>query len=77
MELNQQKQYDWVFSNDSSATVWYGVHGEEYDHFTGKIDSIITDKPDLENNQSDTAGRLEGFEAEIVHNIATLHKFSK
>jgi hypothetical protein len=76
-ELSQQKQYDWIFSNDSSATIWYGAHGETYDPCTGKIKNIITKKPDLENNNPTTVDLLNNSRENVLQNIAILHKFSK
>jgi len=78
-ELNQQKQYPWIFSNDSSAVVWYGAHGKTYDPTDGKIDNIITQKPDLENNHFETETKLSSSEGVtcILYNISVLHKFSK
>ena len=76
-ELSQQKKYSWIFSNDSSAAVQYGIHKQKYNPSTGKIDSIITKKPDLENNDPETVDRLFWNTDSIVHNIAVLHRWSK
>lgn len=76
-ELKQQTKYDWIYSNDSSATVWYGMHGKVYDSFSGKIDKIITKKPDLENHQPSTQFLLDEAAEEICNNISILHSHSK
>jgi K+-transporting ATPase c subunit len=76
-ELSNQKQYNWIFSNDSSAAVWYGANGQKYNPSLGMIDKIITQKPDLENHLQDTVAKLDNYSDYILHNIATLHKFSK
>lgn len=76
-ELSQQKKYRWIFSNDSSASVQYGLYGKQYDPSTGKIVDIITEKPDLENNKKETVDLLNKHSDYILHNIAILHKMSK
>jgi hypothetical protein len=76
-ELSQQKQHPWIFSNDSSATVWYGLFKQTFDSTTGKIAHIITTKPDLENHDEHTEILLEKSQAHILHNISVLHKMSK
>jgi hypothetical protein len=75
-ELSQQKQYKWIFSNDSSAAVWYGGHGKKYNR-EGKIQSIITEKPDLENLSLATLDKMGNNKDSIYYNISMLHKFSK
>lgn len=75
-ELSKQKHYDWVFSNDSSAAVWYGMHGKQFDS-TGTIADIITVKPDLENVDVQTEHKLTRHRANILHNIAVLHRLTK
>lgn len=74
-ELSIQSQYDWIFSNDSSATVQYGCKNVKFDPSSGKADRLITEKPDLENNFVNTVDRLEFNRDTILHNIATLLKF--
>jgi hypothetical protein len=76
-ELSEQKKYAWIFSNDSSAAVQYGLHEKKYSASTGKIDSIITKKPDLENNDPSTVDSLASNTDSILHNIAVLHRWSK
>lgn len=76
-ELSEQKKYHWIFSNDSSAAVQYGLHAKRYDPSTGKIDNIITQKPDLENNDPLTVGKLDINTYNVIHNIAVLHRWSK
>ena len=77
-ELAQQRQYPWVFSNDSSATVWYGGYGKQsYDPETGKIDKIITKKPDLENEDAFTLDYMDKNANYIHRNISILHTWSK
>ena len=76
-ELSQQRKYQWIFSNDSSAVVQYGIHNQMFAATTGQIENIITAKPDLENNNLHTAFLLETYSNHILHNIATLHKMSK
>jgi hypothetical protein len=76
-ELSQQKKYPWIFSNDSSATVWYGLFKQTFDSVSGKIPRIITTKPDLENHEETTEVLLDRNQAHILHNISVLHKMSK
>jgi hypothetical protein len=76
-ELSQQKRYPWIFSNDSSATVQYGLKGKKFDPHTGTIENIITEKPDLENNIPFTIDYLVKYSDHILHNIALLHRWSK
>lgn len=77
LELNLQKQHKWIFSNDSSATVQYGIKGLKFNPILGKADRLITEKPDLENNFTNTIDKLEYNRDYILHNIATLLKFVK
>lgn len=76
-ELKQQKQYSWIFSNDSSACIQYGIHNKTFDPHTGQIDKIITEKPDLENNFIQTVDLLTQKSDYILHNISILHKNTK
>ena len=76
-ELRQQKQHPWIFSNDSSACVQYGIHGKSFNPGDGQIENIITDKPDLENNKETTKEILDRHNDIILHNIAVLHRWSK
>lgn len=76
-ELSQQKRYGWIYSNDSSAAVQYGLHDKAFDPDTGKIEHIITKKPDLENKIEETATLLDSKKAVILHNIAVLQRLSK
>lgn len=75
-ELSAQKHYDWIFSNDSSAAVWYGMHGKQFNQ-AGTIADIITVKPDLENIDIQTDRNLTRHRANILHNIAVLQRLSK
>lgn len=75
LELSQQLRHKWIFSNDSSATVQYGVKGLRFDPTTGTAPKLITEKPDLENNFINTVDKLEQNKDCILHNIATLLKF--
>jgi len=75
-ELSIQKKHNWIFSNDSSACVWYGAHGQRFNK-DGKIDNIITIKPDLENNNVDTVDLLNKYSETIIDNIKTLVDISK
>lgn len=81
-EIKQQTARGWIRSNDSSCAVWYGMHGKTFDE-EGKIDNIIMEKPDLENENPETAARLNGnnpfidVPQMIYRNIATWHMFSK
>ena len=77
-EINQQKQYPWIRSNDSSAAVWYGKHNKIFNR-EGKIENIILDKPDLENKDPNTADALNkvGVQADILENIIHWHMASK
>jgi hypothetical protein len=75
-ELSKQKYYDWIFSNDSSAAVWYGMHGKEFDSL-GTTPEIITTKPDLENLDPQTEKKLQRHRANILHNIAVLQRLTK
>lgn len=69
-ELSSHKRYEWIRSMDSSAPVWYGHHGHEFDE-KGKIENIITEKPILEGNiELQNKGK-------IFKNIAMIHKLSK
>lgn len=77
-ELSQQKEHAFIYSNDSSAPVWYGGYGKKtFDPSSGKIDKIITSKPDLENVGFLTPDYMEKNKSKIYHNISVLHKFSK
>lgn len=75
-ELEQQKKYKWIYSNDSSAVVWYGGHKKQYND-EGKIEDIIIQKPDLENNNDGTVELLNQSADCIYRNIALLHKMTK
>lgn len=75
-ELATQKYYEWIYSNDSSAAVWYGMHGKQFDP-KGTIADIITVKPDLENIDAQTEQKLTRHRANILHNIAVLHRLTK
>jgi len=75
-ELNQQKVHKWIFSNDSSAAVWYGGHKKQYSE-EGKIKDIIVIKPDLENNNSDTVDLLNQSADYIYSNIKLLCSMTK
>jgi len=76
-ELLQQTKYSWIYSNDSSASIQYGIHNKWFDPVDGKINDIIVTKPDLENNSLETALLLGIHAKAILHNIAVLHKKSK
>jgi len=76
-ELSQQKKYDWIYSNDSSACFWYGAHGWQFDPVSGSVEKIITAKPDLENAANCTAAKSYLNRDLILHNISILHKMSK
>jgi len=77
-EMSQQKIYPWIRSNDSSCAVWYGLHSKVFDE-TGKIESLITTLPDLENKNIYTALFLDKPERQIsiLENIARWHVLSK
>ena len=77
-EINQQKRYKWIRSNDSSAAVWYGRHNKVFND-EGKIRDIILNKPDLENKDPDTSYALDkvGVQADIFENIIHWHLASK
>lgn len=75
-ELSQQKNYPWIYSNDSSCAVWYGMHDQEFSS-DGKMEKIIVEKPDLENYNYTTLQQLESKRAQILHNIAILQKLTK
>ena len=77
-EINQQKRYKWIRSNDSSAAVWYGRHNKVFND-EGKIRDIILNKPDLENKDPDTSYALDkvGVQADILENIIHWHLASK
>ncbi len=76
-ELSVQTKYRWIRSNDTSMPIWYGRHGQTVDGHTGKLDEIITEKPDLENLDPETAIECTRNDVSILHNIAMLQKFSK
>lgn len=76
-ELNQQKKYSWIFSNDSSACVQYGRFGQVFDPETWKSDKIIVQKPDLENHFLETSQHLNNMQQLIMQNIAVLLQASK
>lgn len=77
-EMEQQVQYPWIRSNDSSCAVWYGRFRRTFND-EGKIEHIITDKPDLENRDVGTEKQLSTTEvrAAIMENIARWHKVCK
>jgi len=81
-EMNKQKHYPWIRSNDSSCAVWYGSYEQVFNE-EGKIEDIILEKPDLENKDPYTARRIShyhlthGNQASILRNIAVWHKASK
>jgi len=80
-ELEQQERLRHegvpIRSCDSSVTVWYGAHGERFSSVSGKMDQFIAKKPDLECEMKGTCKQIDAHETDILHNIATLHKFSK
>ena len=45
--------HDFIRSNDSSCAVWYGLHLKTFNE-QGKIEDIIMEKPDLENENPQT-----------------------
>lgn len=77
-EINQQKQYSWIRSNDSSAAVWYGRYQEIF-NAEGQVQDIILDKPDLENKHLETERGLKDPKgrAAIYRNITLWHLASK
>lgn len=76
-ELEQQKKYEWIFSNDSSACVQYGIFNKIFDPISGQISNIITQKPDLENLLVNTVDLLNTASYNILYNISVLHKKTK
>lgn len=76
-ELSIQTKYRWIRSNDTSMPIWYGCNSQAINLQTGKIESIIIEKPDLENKNPSTKASCDQNENVILHNIAVLHKFSK
>lgn len=77
-EMQQQKRYPWIRSNDSSAAVWYGKYHRVFSE-EGKIEDIITEKPDLENKDWYTEQRLATPEVQtlILKNIIHWHMACK
>ena len=77
-EMQQQKRYPWIRSNDSSAAVWYGKYCKVFSE-EGKIEDIITEKPDLENKDWYTEQRLATPEVQtlILKNIIYWHMACK
>jgi len=75
-EMKQQSRYPWIRSNDSSCAVWYGADLQEFDD-EGKINDIILEKPDLENENERTKGRLEVARGYILSNICHWHMACK
>ena len=76
-ELEQQKKHNWIYSNDSSASVQYGIFEHKFDPVSGQIPSIITKKPDLENLLEETVDLLDLKSTYILHNISVLQKKTK
>jgi hypothetical protein len=75
-EMKQQVTYPWIRSNDSSCAVWYGMHNRTFNE-EGKIDEIITKKPDLENEDPNTADELDLQTTQILENIVHWHMACK
>jgi hypothetical protein len=76
-ELKQQSKYSWIYSNDSSACIQYGIYGQKFDVETGQAKSIIVTKPDLENHLETTETLLDANKNTILHNIVVLTRCSK
>lgn len=82
MKQHIEKRHTFIRSNDSSCAVWYGAHGKVYDD-EGKINDIIMEKPDLENERPETAEMLYRQDNLIdaprciVENIARWHMACK
>lgn len=75
-ELSQQSKHSWIFSNDSSCAVWYGLNNQTFDQ-QGNMAKIITTKPDLENHYQETWEKLNYNKQQIIHNISTLLELAK
>lgn len=71
-ELASANEFGFVRSVDSSMPVWYGLNGHSISTDTGRVDEVL-DKVDLHWDGELTDERHEA----IMHNIATLHSFSK
>lgn len=76
-EARVQAQHPWIRSMDSSAPVWYGMKNEDMDYTTGRFRKMITDKPDLENEDTFTETEIETHKEQIYRNIAIVQTCSK
>lgn len=78
MQEHIKRGHDFIRSNDSSCAVWYGRHRHTFSQ-EGKIQDIILDKPDLENDNPTTEKVLSTIEvrAAIMENVALWHRACK